>query len=78
MAARELCLIAAALAPYGRETPGSGHLAAVDAGPAADRGCSVPVGAYAEARSDGLLSFHAQVTSLDGTRLEPQGGQDCR
>ncbi|WP_413808279.1 hypothetical protein [Streptomyces sp. OE57] len=31
-------------------------------------GRSVPVGAYAEVRSDGSLSLHAQVTSLDGTR----------
>lgn len=31
-------------------------------------GCSVPVGAYAEVRSDGSLSLYAQVTSLDGTR----------
>ncbi|MFE2183008.1 hydroxymethylbilane synthase [Streptomyces sp. NPDC059455] len=31
-------------------------------------GCSVPVGAHAEARTDGSLSLRAQVTSLDGTR----------
>jgi hydroxymethylbilane synthase len=31
-------------------------------------GCSVPVGAYAEARPDGSLSLFAQVTSLDGAR----------
>ncbi|WP_368661702.1 hydroxymethylbilane synthase [Streptomyces sp. NA02950] len=31
-------------------------------------GCSVPVGAYAEVRSDGSLSLYAQVTSLDGIR----------
>ncbi|WP_075734418.1 hydroxymethylbilane synthase [Streptomyces acidiscabies] len=31
-------------------------------------GCSVPVGAYAETDPDGVLTLHAQVTSLDGAR----------
>ncbi|GAQ59512.1 hydroxymethylbilane synthase [Streptomyces acidiscabies] len=31
-------------------------------------GCSVPVGAYAETAPDGVLTLHAQVTSLDGSR----------
>ncbi|MDH6124794.1 hydroxymethylbilane synthase [Kitasatospora sp. GP82] len=31
-------------------------------------GCSVPVGAHAVAGTDGMLTLHAQVTSLDGRR----------